>query len=268
VWSHIAQCAVWCVVPSLTVKDELVCKAVVGATFPFCQHQGRLSCRLARRLAAMAGAIHSSAALVDEDGHPAFACRQPCGGSRVGCDHACTAPCGSCIRSTLASATHHPASTSRVTAVVHSRSCDHRCGRPFVCGHDCDGICHPAGQCPPCTGSCERRCGHSQCSRRCCDPCAACAEPCQWQHTGGTEQLPCPLPCGAARVRLPCDKRCAELLTCGHQCPAVCGEKCPSPAFCQRCATVGELLDSPAMRQVVDLIMGMTLADAIRTIRL
>jgi hypothetical protein len=33
-------------------------------------------------------------------------------------------------------------------------------------------------------------------------------------------------------MRLPCDERCVKLLSCGHRCPSVCGEVCPSASYC------------------------------------
>ncbi|KAF5243075.1 hypothetical protein FAUST_2993 [Fusarium austroamericanum] len=52
-------------------------------------------------------------------------------------------------------------------------------------------------------------CAHSQCT-------APCAAPCNW---------------------VPCSLRCDKLLECGHQCPSLCGEVCPTSTFCQVCAT-------------------------------
>ena len=45
--------------------------------------------------------------------------------------------------------------------------------------------------------------------------------------------MPCAVPCEV----LPCSLRCEEYLACGHQCPSVCGESCPSTEFCQQCAS-------------------------------
>lgn len=45
--------------------------------------------------------------------------------------------------------------------------------------------------------------------------------------------MPCAVPCSI----LPCSLRCEEDLACGHQCPSVCGESCPSTRFCQQCAS-------------------------------
>jgi hypothetical protein len=42
------------------------------------------------------------------------------------------------------------------------------------------------------------------------------------------------MPCAAPCNRLPCDKRCRNILSCGHQCPSLCGEHCPQ-GYCQDC---------------------------------
>eukprot|EP00798_Chlamydomonas_sp_ICE-L_P006218 gene6218-2834_t len=34
------------------------------------------------------------------------------------------------------------------------------------------------------------------------------------------------------KTKLPCDLRCTKKLPCGHTCPSVCGEPCPSSKFC------------------------------------
>lgn len=34
-----------------------------------------------------------------------------------------------------------------------------------------------------------------------------------------------------------CYRRCKKQLSCGHQCPTICCDPCPSPDFCQQCAT-------------------------------
>lgn len=43
------------------------------------------------------------------------------------------------------------------------------------------------------------------------------------------------MPCAAPCNRLPCDKRCTSDLSCGHQCPGLCGEICPEN-YCQECS--------------------------------
>lgn len=57
--------------------------------------------------------------------------------------------------------------------------------------------------------------------------------------------MPCAVPCN----NLPCELRCLVALGCGHQCPSLCGEICPTKEFCQICAS-DEVLD-----RRVDLIM-------------
>ena len=85
-----------------------------------------------------------------------------------------------------------------------------------------------------------------RCGRKCDLPCPSCAQPCVWkcEHNGA-----CPLPCGSPCIRLPCNKQCSKKLTCGHQCPSICGEICPAPSIaCQVCA-------APASRSaIVDFI--------------
>jgi hypothetical protein len=66
----------------------------------------------------------------------------------------------------------------------------------------------------------------------CYEPCAPCVEKCTWscEHRGS-----CCLPCAAPCSRLPCNKRCSRMLSCGHQCPGICGETCPEE-YCQICS--------------------------------
>lgn len=46
------------------------------------------------------------------------------------------------------------------------------------------------------------------------------------------------MPCSAPCNRLPCSRRCSLILDCGHQCPSLCGEDCPT-GFCQICCSDG-----------------------------
>lgn len=46
------------------------------------------------------------------------------------------------------------------------------------------------------------------------------------------------MPCSAPCDRLPCERRCTNLLPCGHRCPSFCGEDCPI-AHCQECSDKG-----------------------------
>lgn len=43
------------------------------------------------------------------------------------------------------------------------------------------------------------------------------------------------MPCAAPCTRFPCNERCPLKLSCGHQCPGICGEVCPK-LYCQLCS--------------------------------
>jgi len=44
------------------------------------------------------------------------------------------------------------------------------------------------------------------------------------------------MPCAAPCNRLPCNQRCQKILSCGHQCPGLCGERCHEQ-YCQTCSS-------------------------------
>jgi hypothetical protein len=56
--------------------------------------------------------------------------------------------------------------------------------------------------------------------------------------------MPGAVPCDI----ISCSIRCCEILSCGHQCPGICGERCLGPAFCQTCAS------PKVLQRTVDLI--------------
>lgn len=58
------------------------------------------------------------------------------------------------------------------------------------------------------------------------------------------------MPCAAPCDHVPCSLRCELVLPCGHQCPSVCGEICPSEKYCQICAS-DKIKETP-----VDFILG------------
>jgi hypothetical protein len=60
---------------------------------------------------------------------------------------------------------------------------------------------------------------------------------------------------------VPCDVRCTRSLACGHQCPSLCGEKCPSSEYCVDCAAAGAPSTAKTRDQVVDMVMHSTLAE-------
>jgi hypothetical protein len=114
----------------------------------------------------------------------------------------------------------------------HRAACSAKCERTLFCGHLCGQSCHQ--QCGKCEQPCYQSCEHSKCPKKCSTVCASCIEPCTWEceHRGR-----CQLLCGAPCTRLPCDLRCSKVLLCGHRCPSVCGEVCPSREYCQECGS-------------------------------
>ena len=147
-------------------------------------------------------------------------CKAQCGAD-LSCGHQCRKPCGAC-RPKVAETTNHG-------------RCNAPCGRTrLTCTHFCKAPCHLDSPCPPCDLPCSISCSHSTCTKRCCEPCPPCARLCtaRCSHQGSC-RMPCAVPCDI----LPCSLRCEEDLACGHQCPSVCGEPCPSTEYCQRCAS-------------------------------
>ena len=183
--------------------DSLKCMVLVTKTLPICGHQHTVPC---------SKNIKSN-----------FKCTASCG-SLLSCGHHCKGPCHQChVKDDAGShvADHGP--------------CTQPCGRNFTtCSHSCGNPCHGEVPCSPCAKTCENRCQHSKCGKKCSEPCAPCAE------TRCSSRCPhsaCTMPCAAPCDWVPCSLRCEKTLSCGHRCPSVCGEECPSPKFCQVCAS-------------------------------
>jgi hypothetical protein len=140
--------------------------------------------------------------------------------------------------------------------------CSDACSKTLPCGHTCSSkYCHYGKECPPCTQACTVKCIHSKCAGLCADPCALCLKPCVWscKHMGACDAL-----CGAPCTRLPCDQPCEKMLHCGHKCPSVCGEPCPSPEkVCKECAawSRNHAAAERMLTQCVDLINMTTLRE-------
>lgn len=169
-----------------------------------------------------------------------YKCSKACG-ALLPCGHPCELKCTECTRARV--------DDGGTTAITVHGICKKLCGRNFAnCAHSCVAACHGAEKCPPCSRPCDLRCSHSMCPKICSEPCAPCAEKCSWKcdHRGprGCE-MPCAVPCDIN----PCSQRCDKQLSCGHQCPSICGERCPSEEFCQICA------HEETLKRVVDLIM-------------
>ncbi|GJP50064.1 hypothetical protein CLOM_g9208 [Closterium sp. NIES-68] len=201
--------------------SAIFCSAMVEVTMPLCGHKQTVKC--------------SEAATRVSD--PKL-CTARCGVFLSdSCGHTCISPCGHCIivpgantDQTQAWVLHqqHQQQQQQQPEKKHKK-CTQPCKRPLPCGHLCPDTCHNGRACNPCNIKCLVACQHSSCPQPCHQTCAPCAEPCGWhcKHQGA-----CSLPCGAPCDRLPCDRRCEKALKCGHQCPSLCGEKCPPKAFC------------------------------------
>lgn len=148
-------------------------------------------------------------------------CLAPCN-STLTCGHNCTRVCSKCNKK----------ENGRIVDSDHG-ACRKVCKRQYnTCGHYCKEECHDGKACPLCTAPCDVQCSHSKCNKPCCEPCAPCGEQCTWNcpHRGQCT-LPCAVPCST----IPCSRRCEKMLHCGHRCPSVCGEPCPSASLCQIC---------------------------------
>lgn len=158
-------------------------------------------------------------------------CKETCNEKLVACGHPCSSVC-------------HKIDIPN----AHATSCSVKCDEILPCSHYCGSECHKGSDCPDCKAKCEMmKCSHSKCNHPCNENCNPCVEPCvvSCKHVE-----PCPLPCGAPCLCVPCDQRCPKLLECGHQYPSLCGEICPAVKYCQECSKNKDILSS-----VVDLIL-------------
>ncbi|KAF2767293.1 hypothetical protein EJ03DRAFT_366077 [Teratosphaeria nubilosa] len=179
---------------------KVVCEVPVERTVPGCGHKVTEPCH------------------VNVNSHQ-YRCTASCG-EVLPCGHACSRPCSRC----------NTREDGTVTRTDHGK-CKQRCQRDYTsCKHSCQATCHGDEPCPLCTAKCEIRCAHSACDKKCCEPCAPCAEPVCSSHCPHSQ---CRMPCAAPCDWLPCSQRCQKMLSCGCQCPGVCGEQCPDVSFCQ-----------------------------------
>lgn len=196
------------------------CRQTVTKTVPLCGHTARVPCYM---------------------DISKVRCMRICG-ANLPCGHQCNRVCSDCKK----------ADSNRLVIVNHG-VCDNKCGRSFTtCNHECQNTCHGEEPCSPCNLPCEVRCSHSRCSRGCNEPCPPCAEQCSWTCV---HREPCTMPCAVPCDIIPCSKRCEKDLDCGHRCPGICGEACPTVQFCKECASP-EILE-----KTVDFIMYDTYGD-------
>ncbi|KAI0769450.1 P-loop containing nucleoside triphosphate hydrolase protein [Trametes elegans] len=209
---------------------DAFCSVSVTRKLPGCEHEATMRCS-------------------DNPRH--FSCKAKCAGVMSCCGRSCKAQCHQCQvlngpqGNDEEASPDAPAITKRLNHVAHP------CQRSLFCGHLCGKMCSQEHECTVfCKEPCRQVCVHARCRSDCSKPCAPCQEPCTWRCAHHV----CPLPCGAICARLPCDKRCEQLLQCGHRCPSVCGEDC-SIQTCSACAPEN------VRQNVVDVIMQRTLAE-------
>ncbi|KAE8393481.1 hypothetical protein BDV23DRAFT_191655 [Aspergillus alliaceus] len=192
------------------------CPTHVKKHIPNCNHEVVIACH------------------IDVTG-PNYKCMRQCYAA-LPCGHNCRRQCHQCM-----------AGTDEGINIDHEQ-CKQRCDRLYsTCAHTCAAECHGDTPCPPCEAPCDVQCGHSRCSQKCSEPCAPCAvSKCLSECPHSACSMPCAAPCD----HIPCSRRCEKILPCGHQCPSLCGELCPTEKFCQTCAT-DEIKDIP-----VDFILG------------
>ncbi|CAI7587420.1 unnamed protein product [Penicillium viridicatum] len=194
------------------------CLMRVDKTVPGCNHTISLPCHID---------------VESKDYRCLAQCRTP-----LPCGHMCKRMCYRCV-------TRGPENIP-----ANHGNCEQRCDRNHsTCAHTCSVPCHGEEPCPPCKAPCEVHCGHSKCPRMCYDPCTPCAEE---KCLSACPHSVCSMPCAAPCDHVPCSKRCDKKLNCGHQCPSVCGEKCPSSSFCQICG------NEDIRNHQVDFILGQT----------
>ena len=198
--------------------SEILCGAKVFRRVPHCEHRVELPC------------------FVDA-GADTFICEATCDVSLPCESHYCQQRCGRCTKGWRG----HMEEANRF-------DCQLPCRRAYrTCTHRCEEPCHGDTECPPCKAACEVLCQHSTCTKRCHEPCVPCvADVCSSSCPHGNR---CTLPCAAPCDWIPCSKRCAKALDCGHQCPSICGEVCSSPKYCQTCCS------EDIKTRVVDLMM-------------
>ena len=194
-----------------------------------------------------------------------FPCKKKCK-TILHCGHSCPNECGMPCTDTCKVMLNKECPCGHANMIVCSVQpidfkCSQRCKVILSCGHRCDGKC---SQCflnrihKPCRYEnvgvrfcghriqvpsqdvsdrhpgrkvCTSSCAHVKCERDCTVKCLPCDLPCAWS----CPHFKCTKLCYEICDRPVCNKRCGNVLTCGHQCFGVCGEPCLSICpLCQR----------------------------------
>ena len=203
----IPQCRHNILAPCSKDPNEIVCREMCARQLPCghqcqekCSDQCTANCKEKVTVTLSCGHKHEHLCHISVKDNK---CPNPCN-TLLECGHGCTGTCGRCFRGRL-----------------HVQ-CSHHCGRTLACGHTCNFPC--TGNCPPCNQECRNYCIHSRCPKACYEVCSPCAEPCCWS----CDHYKCTKQCGELCSRPECNEPCEKLLSCGHPCIGLCGEKCPS----------------------------------------
>ncbi|CAO3593699.1 unnamed protein product [Absidia cylindrospora] len=153
----------------------------------------------------------------------------------ISCGHVVSGPCGrlpSCSSLCLALLPcGHPCQEKCGVEHEHDRSsCTFECPKQLICGHHCaKGCANPDDHTQRCLQPCDRLCSHGyRCARPCWEVCVKCKSPCPYQCPHSQCSKKCYEPCD----RVPCNEPCPKRLPCSHPCRGVCGEPCTKCVVC------------------------------------
>ncbi|EPQ57199.1 P-loop containing nucleoside triphosphate hydrolase protein [Gloeophyllum trabeum ATCC 11539] len=212
------------------VQASVPCNVPVKKQLPTCEHQAEMPC-------SQDPATHL--------------CKSACGGTMACCGRPCGATCSQCQGLNTIGRALGDEEDAPPTVVPRIKHTEHPCTRTLPCEHRCQQACSENHECTTeCKEPCRQVCVHARCKNYCSTPCSPCQEACTWTCA----HYACPVPCGSVCARLPCDTRCDKMLSCGHQCPSVCGEDC-NIQVCPTCASEDE------KSRIVDFIMHETLGN-------
>lgn len=183
--------------------EKAKCCVMVERTVPGCDHKVMLPCHI-------------------DITSPFYICNA-ISAALQSCGHVCKDKCCKC----------RSREGTKTTKEEHGK-CWQQCGRDYTnCKHVCNAPCHGDEPCPLCDQKCDVEYSHARCSKKCSEPCTPCAEE---QCVSCCPHSACNMPCAAPCDWVPCSQRCKKRLSCGHQCPSICGADCPSEKYCQVCA--------------------------------
>ena len=227
------ECGHPCKGPCGLKCDILKCRYLMEKTLP-CGHKSHVPCgiqpenwRCHKRKLKLLPCKHWEQSLCSKPVDTIF-CRNKCG-AKLPCGHKCLGICGKCRRKTF------------------HQICNSPCTRILVCSHPCQAKC--SEPCPPCNRRCENACSHRRCKKRCGELCDRCEKPCG----NSCSHSSCSRLCFEFCDKTPCEEPCTVRLPCGHSCPGLCGEVCPSCIVCNTSAIDGTLRENMSDTKFIQL---------------